>query len=59
MRQIASFDELPKAKRPPEAIWDNPKELDNWFDNVFQHTKISDGTPQEASVLIGDAEIEG
>jgi len=33
--QIDSFMELPKKKRPPESIWDKPKELNRWFDNVF------------------------
>ncbi len=59
MRQIMSFDELPKPKRPPEAIWDNAKELEEWFDNIYQHDdKQSDsGTPQEASIFIDDSEI--
>ena len=59
MRQIMSFDELPKPKRPPEVIWDNAKELEEWFDNIYQYDdKQSDsGTPQEASIFIDDSEI--
>ena len=61
MRQIMSFDELPKPKRPPEVIWDNAKELEEWFDNIYQYdSKQSDsGTPQEASIFIADSEYEG
>ena len=59
IRQIASFDELPKAKRPPEAIWDNSKALDEWFDRVFEYNKQSDGSPTETRIFIADSEIEG
>jgi len=59
MRQIMSFDELPKPKRPPEVIWDNAKELEEWFDNIYQHNAPSDGTPQEASIFVDGSEIEG
>ena len=54
-----SFDELPKPKRPPEVIWDNAKELEEWFDNIYQHNAPSDGTPQEASIFVDGSEIEG
>ena len=33
--QIESFMELPKDKRPPESIWDDPDKIDDWFDRVF------------------------
>ena len=33
--QIDSWMELPKEKRPPESIWDKPRELEEWFDRVF------------------------
>lgn len=36
--QIDSWNELPKEKRPPEAIWDKPSELEEWFDRVFDST---------------------
>ena len=33
--QVDSWMELPKEKRPPEYIWDKPRELEEWFDRVF------------------------
>jgi hypothetical protein len=33
--QIDSWMELPKEKRPPESIWDDPDELEEWFDRVY------------------------
>jgi len=32
--QIDSWMELPKEKRPPESIWDKPRELEEWFDRI-------------------------
>ena len=60
MRQIMSFDELPKPKRPPEAIWDNSVELETWFDKIYQHNETSgddSGTPDSASIFIDDSDI--
>lgn len=37
--QIDSFFELPKEKRPPESIWDDPARLEEWFDRVFDRKK--------------------
>jgi len=39
--QVDSYNELPKEKRPPEKlIWDGTsKEIDEWFDTVFENTK--------------------
>jgi len=34
--QIDSFMELPKEKRPPKSIWNEPDKLENWFDRVFK-----------------------
>lgn len=33
--QIDGWMELPKDKRPPESIWDDPEQLEEWFDRVF------------------------
>ena len=52
--QIDSFMELPKEKRPPEKFWDNPSELDRWFDQVFG-TK---DTPSHTFVIDED-DVEG
>ena len=37
--QIDSWMELPKDKRPPESIWDDPKELDEWFDRIYSEAQ--------------------
>jgi len=37
--QINAFFELPKDKRPPEDIWFDAEELDDWFDRVFDNKK--------------------
>jgi len=50
--QIDSFMELPKKKRPPESIWDDPKELDRWFDRIFGDNGKSSGL----DVIITDIE---
>jgi len=50
--QIDSFMELPKDKRPPESIWDDPDELDRWFDRVF-----STGGKSNIELLVVD-EVE-
>lgn len=34
---IDSFMELPKDKRPPEDIWFNSAEVEDWFNRVFKH----------------------
>jgi len=49
--QIDSFMELPKDKRPPRNIWDDPDELEDWFDRIFDRNK---DTGME--ILIGDVE---
>lgn len=36
--QYDSFLELPKEKQPPDNIWDEPEELEEWFDKVFKST---------------------
>ena len=36
---IDSFMELPKDKRPPEDIWFDQIELEEWFDRVFDSGK--------------------
>jgi hypothetical protein len=36
---IDSFHELPKDKQPPEAIWFEPEELEEWFDRAFSTDK--------------------
>jgi len=37
--QIDSFMELPKEKRPPKSIWNEPDKLEDWFDRVFDREK--------------------
>jgi len=54
MRQIASFDELPKEKRPPEIYWDHPDLLDDWFDKVFKKKK----SPSKGFEYVNLDEIE-
>lgn len=44
--------ELPKEKQPPISIWDNPKELDEWLENVL------DNRPTTANISFDDREIE-
>ncbi len=56
MSQIASFDELPKEKRPPEIYWDNPKDLDAWFDKVFDREKTN--TSDSYEFVLDLSEIE-
>lgn len=34
---VDGFLELPKDKQPPKDIWDNPKEIEEWFDRVYSH----------------------
>ena len=60
MRQIMSFDELPKPKRPPEAIWDNSVELETWFDRVFNRkTALNNPTDPGLIMEIDKKLIEG
>ncbi|MFH1290662.1 MAG: hypothetical protein ABIH92_04610 [Nanoarchaeota archaeon] len=33
--QIDGWMELPKDKRPPESIWDKPRDIEEWFDRVY------------------------
>jgi len=49
--QIDSFMELPKEKRPPKDMWDQPEELDDWFDRVFSRNKST-----HLEVVIDDVE---
>jgi len=51
--QLDSYMELPKEKRPPESIWDNPEELEDWFDRVFDRDGGSTGL-----IVINPDEIE-
>jgi hypothetical protein len=55
-KQIDSFRELPKEKRPPTSMiwWGTPEELDRWFDRVFDRKK-EDGSEV---FLIDESEIE-
>lgn len=57
MSQIASFNELPKEKRPPEYIWDNADELEDWFDRVFDREEK--GKPGHLEFNLDDLDIEG
>lgn len=50
--QIDSYMELPKEKRPPEDMWDNPEELKDWFDRVFDRKK----TAAHVEFIIDDVE---
>jgi hypothetical protein len=39
-QQIDQINELPKEKRPPDDyIWGDGKELDKWFDAMFNTKK--------------------
>lgn len=51
--QIDSWMELPKEKRPPESIWDDAKELEEWFERVY-----GDNTQTEFNVAWGENEVE-
>jgi len=51
--QIDSWMELPKDKRPPEAIWDSPTDLEEWFDRVYD-----DKAQTEFNVNYNDDEVE-
>ncbi len=37
--QITSYYELPREKRPPESIWFDSAELEEWFDRAFDRDK--------------------
>ena len=50
--QIDAYMELPKDKRPPESIWDDPDELERWFDSVFS----TEGRQTGMDVIITDIE---
>ena len=54
--QYDSFLELPKEKVPPDDIWDEPEELEEWFDRVFERKEKA---PQKAYFTIYDDDIEG
>lgn len=51
--QIDSWNELPKEKRPPESIWDNPDELEEWFNRVFD-----DKAQTEFNIAWNENEVE-
>lgn len=36
---IDSYAQLPKDKQPPESIWFDADELDEWFDRAFSSNK--------------------
>jgi hypothetical protein len=36
---INSFYELPKDKRPPENMWFDGEELEEWFDRAFSRDR--------------------
>lgn len=48
---IDSYMELPKDKRPPEDIWFDADELEDWFDRVFDKKR-----PTEFELLIDEVE---
>ncbi len=48
---IDSYMELPKDKRPPEDIWFDQEELEDWFDRVFEKRR-----PTEFELLIDEVE---
>jgi len=52
--QIDSWMELPKEKRPPEAIWDKPQEIEEWFDRVYG----DDNAQTEFNLPVEDNEVE-
>jgi len=51
--QIDSWLELPKEKRPPENIWDNPEELEEWFDRIYD-----DKAQTEFNIAWNENELE-
>lgn len=51
--QIDSWNELPKEKRPPESIWDNAKELEEWFDRIY-----GDKAQTKFDIAWNDNEVE-
>ena len=55
MSQIISFDELPKEKRPPEYMWDDSEQLDDWFDKVYDRKEKQ---PDELTIYIPEHELE-
>jgi hypothetical protein len=48
---IDSFMELPKDKRPPEDIWFDSIELEEWFDRIYDS-----GKQTELELVIEDVE---
>ncbi len=59
-QQIDNLNELPKEKRPPEAmIWDgNPEEMEEWLEKVFE-TKENKKKQDKVILKIKDNEVEG
>lgn len=56
--QYDSFFELPKAKQPPDDIWDKPEELEEWFDKVFDYEKDKK-KGQLDSITLNINDVEG
>jgi hypothetical protein len=46
--------ELPKEKQPPDDIWDEPEEIEEWFEKVFDWNKNS--SKEEVFLNINDVE---
>jgi len=57
-QQVDNLMELPKEKRPPEAIlwWGTPEELEDWLDKVFEHKKSK--KPDTLDFVIQQEDIE-
>lgn len=53
--QYDSFLELPKEKQPPDNIWDDADELEEWFDKVFNW----DNKSSRDETFLNINEIEG
>ena len=54
-KQIDSFRELPKEKRPPTIMtwWGTPEEIDVWFDRVFDRKS----SEQDDEIFLDESEI--
>jgi hypothetical protein len=56
--QIDAYNELPKEKRPTDDMiwWGSPKDIENWFDKVFNR-KGKTQTPEVFQLDISEDEI--
>lgn len=55
--QYDSFLELPREKQPPDDIWDDSDELEEWFEKVYPKDKKKSN--DAVYLNINEAEIEG